>query len=396
MNGRKINIAFILPSLDRGGVSSASLNIINELDAAKYNKFIVLYDGKIIEYKTDIEIIDMKTPKADSVPAKILTQFKRYYRLRKIKSDKKIDISISFKDNPNITSLFAKKNDKIIMTVHTTPSRDYTGSKGRIYKYLIGRYFNRADKIVAVSDGIKNDLEKNYQVQNNKIQTIYNFIDIKHIAEMSEEHVEIDLECLFNTGKTVINVGRLSDAKGHWHLIRAFKQVSTEIPDSKLIIVGDGELRPYLTKLIGELSLKNSVHLIGNRDNPYKYMKNSDLFVLSSVYEGFGIVLIEAMACGIPVISTNCLSGPEEILKNNEKSYGILIPVCDGKKYSNGEPLTAEEKVMAENIIRLLKNKLEADEIKALSLKRASEFSSDKIIPQWESLIDELYKGNNL
>lgn len=387
---KKINIAFILPSLDRGGVSSASLNIINKLDAAQYNKFIVLYDGKIIEYETDIAIIDMKTPKADSVAAKIITQFKRYYRLRKIKSEKKIDISISFKDNPNITSLFAKINDKIIMTVHTTPSRDYKGFKGKIYKYLICRYFNRADKIIAVSDGIKNDLEKNYQVQKNKIQTIYNFINKKRIEEMSEELVENDLKHLFNTGKTVINVGRLSDAKGHWHLIRAFKQVSTEIPDSKLIIVGDGELRPYLTKLIDELSLKNSVHLIGNRDNPFKYMKHSDLFVLSSVYEGFGIVLVEAMACGIPVISTNCLSGPEEILKNNENSYGILIPVCDGKKYSSNEQLTKEEKAMAENIIRFLKNKLEADEMKALSLKRASDFSSDKIIPQWESLIDEL------
>ncbi len=396
MNGRKINIAFILPSLDRGGVSSAALNLINELNNSKYNKFIFLYDGSIIEYETDIEIIDIKTPKTDSVPAKIITQIKRYYRLRKIKSEKKIDISISFKDNPNITSLFAKKNDKIIMTVHTTPSRDYKGIKGKVYKYLIGRYFNRADKIIAVSDGIKNDLEKNYQVQNNKIQTIYNFINKKRIEEMSEEHVEKDLECLFNTGKTVINVGRLSNAKGHWHLIRAFKQISSEIPDSKLIIVGDGELRPYLTKLISELSLKNSVHLIGNRDNPYKYVKNSDLFVLSSVYEGFGIVLIEAMACGIPVISTNCLSGPEEILKNNEKSNGILISVCDGKKYSSGEPLTAEEKTMAENIIRLLKNESEAEQYKALSLKRASDFASDKIIPQWELLIDEFYKGQNL
>jgi len=396
MNKKKINIAFILPSLDRGGVSSAALNLINELDAAKYNKFIVLYDGKIIEYKTDIEIIDMKTPKADSVPAIFITQFKRYYRLKRIKSDKKIDISISFKDNPNITSLFAKRNDKIIMTVHTTPSRDYKGLKGKIYKYLIGRYFNRADKIIAVSDGIKNDLEKNYQVQKNKIQTIYNFIDIKHIAGLSEEHIENNLEHIFNTGRKVITVGRLSDAKGHWHLIRAFKQVSTEMPDAKLIIVGDGELRPFLTNLIDELSLKNSVHLIGNRDNPYKYMKNSDLFVLSSVYEGFGIVLIEAMACGIPVISTNCLSGPEEILKNTEKSYGILIPVCDGKKHSSGEPLTIEEKTIAENITRILKNKLVADEFKVLSLKRAFDFSSDKIIPQWESLIDELYKGNNL
>lgn len=393
---RKINIAFILPSLDRGGVSSTALNLINELDAEKYNKFIVLYDGNIVEYKTDVEIIDMKTPKADSVAAKIITQIKRYYRLKKIKSDKKIYVSISFKDNPNITSLFSKRNDKIIMTVHTTPSRDYKGIKGKIYKYLICRYFNRADKIIAVSDGIKNDLEKNYQVQKNKIQTIYNFITKKHIEEVSQQPIESELEQFFNTGRTVITVGRLSDAKGHWHLIRAFKHISTEMPDAKLIIVGDGELRSYMTKLINDLSLKNSVHLIGNRDNPYKYMKNSDLFVLSSIYEGFGIVLIEAMACGIPVISTNCLSGPEEILENNEKSYGILIPVCDGKKYSSVEPLTSEEKTMAENIIRLLKNKLVADEFKVLSLTRASDFSSDKIITQWESLIDELYKGNNL
>ncbi|MBU4485845.1 MAG: glycosyltransferase [Candidatus Delongbacteria bacterium] len=390
MNGQKINIAFILPSLDKGGVSSVALNMISKLDSGIYSKFIILYDGNIVEYETEYEIINLKAPKKKCLITKIFTQFIRYSRLKKFKKDKKIDISISFKDNPNLTSLFSKQNDRIIMTVHTTPSRDYKGLKGKIYKFLINRYFNRADRVVTVSDGIKNDLILNYGVSESKIQTIYNFIDTGYIKRLSSEPIEYEIKHLFEGGGTVITVGRLSEAKGQHHLIRAFKYVSAEVPDSSLVIVGDGELKEYLADLIEDLCLTNRVFLIGNRDNPYKYLKHSDIFVLSSVYEGFGIVLIEAMACGLPVISTECLSGPTEILIGEA---GILVPVLDGKKYTGSEPLTTEEKVLANEIIRLLKGKTECERFKELSLKRALDFSLEKIIPQWDELIHEFLKG---
>jgi len=387
---RKINIAFILPSLDRGGVSSAALNQIDKLDTSNYNKFIFLYDGSINDYEPFCEIIDLGTPKSKCKILQILSQFKRYARLKKFKKEKNIDISISFKDNPNLTSLFSKQNDRIIMTVHTTPSRDYRGLKGKVYKFLISRYFNRADRVVTVSDGIKNDLIRNYGVIEKMIQTIYNFVDLENIDHLTSESIEENMKSLLENGSTVINVGRLSEAKGQQHLIRAFKKVSGELPDSRMIIVGDGEWRKYLEELIDELDLKNRVFLIGNRNNPYKYLKQADLFVLSSVYEGFGIVLIEAMACGLPIISTDCPSGPAEILSDGS---GVLVPAPDGKKYSGNDPLTAEENTLADEMIRLLKDESERDRLKNDSLKRSGDFSSEKIIQQWKNLISELMKG---
>lgn len=391
----KINIAIILPSLDKGGVSSAALNLINYLNEELYNKFIVLYDGNICDYKINFKIIDLKSPKTNFIFSKLITQYQRYSRLKKFKTENNIDISISLKDNPNITNFFAKCNDKIIMTVHTTPSRDYKGLHGRFYRYLIGRYFNKADKVVTVSAGIKNDLIKNYNVQPCKIQTIYNFIDVNHIKKLAEEPIENDLKILFQGERTAITIGRLETPKGHWHLIRAFKIVINDLPDSKLVIVGDGSLKLYLSELVKNLEMTKNIFLIGNRDNPYKYLKSSELFVLSSLYEGFGIVLIEAMACGLPVLSTDCASGPSEILLDEHSELcGVLVSVPDGKKYSAGDPFTLEERVMAREIIKMITNKTESNKFRELSLKRAEAFSSKNIILNWDNLIYELMKGD--
>ncbi|MGD9706809.1 MAG: glycosyltransferase [Candidatus Delongbacteria bacterium] len=393
MTDRKINIAFILPALDRGGVSSAAVSLINKLDDTSYNKFLILYDGTVNDYKPECEMIDLGTPKRNCKILKIISQIKRHSRLKKIKKEKDIDISISFKDNPNLTSLFSKQNDRIIMTVHTTPSRDYKGIKGDIYKYLIRKYFERADRIVTVSDGIKNDLILNYGLDKDKIQTIYNFVDTGMIKTLALEPVEDELKDLFYGGQTVITVGRLSEAKGQQHLIRAFSSVVKEAPDSKLIIVGDGERRQYLEALVRDLGLTDRVFLTGSRDDPYKYMKNSDIFVLSSVYEGFGIVIIEAMACGLPVISSDCPSGPAEILSGG---CGVLVPVPDGKMYSASDPLTDEEKILSKEIVSMLKDENERLRLGLLSFKRSEDFSAGSIVPQWENLIYELVKGRSI
>ncbi|MFO7809977.1 MAG: glycosyltransferase [Candidatus Delongbacteria bacterium] len=175
--------------------------------------------------------------------------------------------------------------------------------------------------------------------------------------------------------------------------MRAFSSVAKEVPDSRLIIIGDGDRRNYLEALVLDLELTNRVFIIGSRDNPYKYIKNSDIFVLSSVYEGFGIVLIEAMACGLPVISTDCKSGPAEIISGES---GVLVPVPDGKMYSASDPLTDEEKNLAAEIIKLLRDKNKQERLKELNLLRAADFSAESVIPQWETLIKEQVKGKSI
>lgn len=142
--------------------------------------------------------------------------------------------------------------------------------------------------------------------------------------------------------------------------------------------MGEGEDRGRLEYLIKELKLENDVSLLGFVENPYAYMQRSDVFVLSSRWEGFGNVLVEAMACGCPVVSTNCPSGPAEILGNGE--YGILVPVEDVEK-------------MAKSIIKILTNKELREELSNKALKRAKEFHVEKAVEKYLQIFSEVCMG---
>nr|WP_241878977.1 glycosyltransferase [Psychrobacter sp. PraFG1]UNK05619.1 glycosyltransferase [Psychrobacter sp. PraFG1] len=156
----------------------------------------------------------------------------------------------------------------------------------------------------------------------------------------------------------VLAVGRLTHQKDFATLIHAFKKVLKN-KACNLIILGEGELRCELEKLIKDLNLQDNVQLPGFVNNPYAWMSKADLFVLSSIYEGFGNVLVEAMACGTPVVSTDCPSGPSEILENGR--WGSLVPTNDPDS-------------LAEAILKALNNtKFKSELVK----KRAEDFSVD-------------------
>ena len=163
-----------------------------------------------------------------------------------------------------------------------------------------------------------------------KTKTIYNPSFSNKIVEMSNEPIDDEKFSNIKT-KKVIAVGRLVNQKNFELLIRAFKIVLESV-DAHLIIIGEGEKRDEIIRLIEELNLANKVYLAGFQSNPYKYVKNSDLFVLSSLYEGLPNSLIEAIAVDTPVIATNCLSGPSEILLNGEG--GDLIEVGNVEQLS--------------------------------------------------------------
>jgi len=236
------------------------------------------------------------------------------------------------------------------------------------------------------------DLVNNYFINKNKIKTIYNPYDLKHIRKLALEPLESKFQTLFKQENVCITVGRLSEQKGHINLINSFKYVIEEIPNAKLIILGEGELFSILEEKIFELNLNSNIFLIGHHKNPYKYIYNSKLFVFSSLWEGFGNALLEAMVCGKPVISTDCHSGPREILskanlniKLNEKiefsDYGLLTPVFK----SNISP--KEEKIFASSIILFFKDKRLCEKYKIQSKTRSDFFESSKILAIWKDTI---------
>jgi glycosyltransferase involved in cell wall biosynthesis len=197
--------------------------------------------------------------------------------------------------------------------------------------------------------------------------------------------------------RVIVNVGRLVQAKGQWHLIRAFSDVIKKIPELNLIIIGEGELESYLKELIIEMGLEKNVFLLGYQKNPFKFIAKSQLFAMSSLYEGFPVTLVEAAACKIPVLSTNCRSGPSEIFgcRDEEKfstkvvrtECGILTPVFDGKKRTAGKPLTDEELIFSDEMNRMLDN-LEFSRLMADNLyERSKKFGRDKILQTWNDIL---------
>ncbi|MDJ0702074.1 MAG: glycosyltransferase [Leptolyngbyaceae cyanobacterium MO_188.B28] len=229
---------------------------------------------------------------------------------------------------------------QILVTEHNTLSRSINQLKGlkrRLIPLGVKRLYPLADHIVTVSKGARDDLQHWINSPGATVEAIYNPVitdDLYQKAEVAVDHP------WFQAGEppVILGVGKLERQKDFPMLIRAFAQVRSQQP-CRLAILGWGPDKPELEALIADLGLAEDAALLGYVDNPYAYMARSRLFALSSAWEGLPTVLIEAMALGVPVVSTNCKSGPEEIL--NQGEFGNLVPVGDNN-------------AMAESILAIL------------------------------------------
>lgn len=392
-------ILVISKSLTSGGAERVAANLASQLNKGEDEAWLLVLDGSVPTYSTEAPLIDLHMPWEKSFIKKIKWYLKVIRLISKYKKDLKITHAISFLSEPDLLNILTKKYSKTIVSVRN--NRSFL-NRSKLNKLKDKFIFRNSDKIVALSQGVKEDLINFYGIKSDSIYVIYNSCDVKGIKEKSNiKPLDFD-NTILKKGKTVITAGRLNKQKGQWHLIRSFKNVVKEIPDSKLLILGQGEEEKYLSKLILDLNLENNVYLMGYHKNPYYYLKESDLFVFSSNFEGFGNILLEAMACDLPIISTDCLVGPRELLQPNtsykdcvkesmlEAHNGILIPVCDGKHYSGEDPLTIEEKIMADAIIKLLNDNELREKYKSQSINRIRDFSEEKIIEQWKLVINIL------
>jgi len=296
---------------------------------------------------------------------------------------------------------------KIIIRVENYPGKPMiSGLKGWI-PFLVKTkvLYRRVWKIIAISQKIKECLVKEYRFPKDKIFVIYNPCDVQFIRNLSKEPIG-DAEKDIFKDHVVLNVARLVKQKGQGHLIRVFKKVNDENPNSKLVIIGDGPLRPYLEKLISDLCLEEKVLMLGWRSNPFKYMARSKLFCFPSTREGFPNVVVESLACSLPVMSADCLSGPREILAPGTEykverlrepeyaEYGILMPVMDRKLYNAKDPLTWQEEVWAEEIIKLLRDPRPLEEYRRKALRRAMDFDAEKQVKKYfEIMFNTVEKG---
>ncbi len=222
----------------------------------------------------------------------------------------------------------ARQNVKIVATEHNTMSKVVANTRGVKYRLmpLWSRWaLSRADSIVTVCAGVADDLSANTGIPRSRCQVIYNPVISDALYHAAEEPVE---HPWFHAGEppVVLAVGRLDKQKDFPMLVRAFRRVRDSRP-SRLLILGEGPDRERVEAVVREERLTAEVAMPGFEQNPYRFMKRAAVFALSSGWEGFGVVLVEALALGMPVVSTDCTYGPSEILCNGK--YGTLVPVGD-------------------------------------------------------------------
>lgn len=387
------SIAIIVSRLNGGGAERTASNLSIML-SENYDVHLILFDGTNIKYPYNGMLHDLKLPHSSN---KIINLWKRVKEVKKIKKQYKICSSISLMDGPNLVNVLSKVNDKIITSVRIRMS---SSGNGNLFKFIrkINMKFvaNKSYKVIALSKGVERDLHDNFGIPYEKMDVIYNPCDGKLLAELAKKNsaYERDNSCFLIT-----TMGRLTEQKGQWHLLRALKIVVQELPNVKLEILGEGPLLEKLKGLTSELQLDNNVSFCGFIKSPHEHIADSDVFVFPSLFEGLGNVLLEALACGVPCISADCPSGPREILADSadvvEKmdsfefaKYGILTSLCDEGHFDTS-PITIEEKQMADAILAVLKDKKIQDTYKNLSLKRSESFYPEVIQEKWVKVLED-------
>lgn len=368
-NNSKKKLLFVTSSLGGGGAERVIVNIITHLDKEKHDISLALFEKKgsyLSQVPDYVKVYDLKKKSRYSF-------LKLIFHLSRLFKKVKPNTVVSFMAYNNMVVILAKFMSgcrfNLVTSVRTYLSYATSRTKlSRIRYFLYKFLFNYADFIVVPSAGVKKDLEKKFNIIQRKIKIIYNPVDLKKIKKLKEEEVE-DLR-IKECKSFILAVGRLTKAKGYPYLLRAYSMINKEIEES-LLILGTGEDEEKLKSLVNELGIRGHVFFLEFKKNPYKFMNRASIFVLPSLWEGFPNVVLEAMACGVPVISTNCPSGPREIITNGEN--GILVPPAD-------------EKALSEAMLTLLKDGELRRNFSEEGRKRAEDFRIEKILPQYEEL----------
>lgn len=366
----KEKLLLISPMLHQGGFERVCITTARLLKPY-YDVSIVIFDDADIAFDIrGLSIINIHLGVRNGKLAKITNLMCRAVRVKKLKQRMKPVIAYSFGPSANMVNALSK----------TSLTRVFLGLRG--YQDVaddpkMKLYVRKADRIICCSKEIEAIVQEKYGYL--QTATLYNPYDAEGITELSKEKVT-DLPWKMedeDRPRILIGVGRDDPIKGFWHLIKAFYLVQKEIPQMRLIIMGDGSFE-QAKSLVSELQLEQKVYFPGVRKNPYKYLAASEMFLLSSYTEGFPNVLVEAMILGRPLISTDCRTGPAEILEHGK--YGILVPDMGDTEDYSGDTISEKETCFAEKIIEVLKDSERQKELSELERKRAGEFDYDSYV----------------
>jgi glycosyltransferase involved in cell wall biosynthesis len=391
----KKTIFLFLSQMNCGG-QERFVSRLSEMISDIYKVYIVLNDNRVINFPIFGTVLNLDVGELpSSFLRRIAETLKRFARLRKAINQYLPIACFSFGEGSNLINVLSKKRGTRVLT----SIRGYASAERMAKSYLSRILYPHSDKIVCVSKGIEARIHHDLPKLKKKTVVLYNAYDCERVQALSKNNLPAICDL---SGPKLVSVGTLRPEKGYWHLIKAVWVLKHSFPKIHLSIVGRNykENGSRLQELIDQLNLQQNVTLEGYSNNPYAFIAYSDVYVLSSVREGFPNALVEAMACRRPVVAADCLTGPREILshlpydteatKIEFADYGILVPrLCIEEDYS--ATILPEEKVLAQAINLLLENTDLQKEYGERAYSRALEFSYETC----RSKVIDLLEGNN-
>lgn len=359
------HIVFLALTLTRGGAERVIANLCNEALSGKYRVSIITCMNRPVGYELNPEIEHICIEETSDIRYKNLGErfLKRRKRLKRILEECKPDVLLCFLPEPNFLALSLKKcfHFPMIISVRNDPVREY---KNPVYQLIMRLLYPKAD---------------GYVFQTKQAMEYFSFS--KHIMEKCEI-IPNPLGRVFlnyprieekNRAKKIVNVGKFSGQKNQTLLISAFSKIAHHFPEHVLTIYGEGDKRKELEELICEVQLEGRVELPGNVSELAERIKDAALFVLSSDYEGMPNALMEAMAMGIPCISTDCpCGGPNFLISDGEN--GLLVPV-------------GEVEQLADAMTKMLTDRELADDMGKNAMDITKQLNPDLIHERWEKFI---------
>lgn len=367
-------IAFVIPLLSSGGAERATASVASAIDSERYEPVIILQsDGpRTYEPAAHVRVVEVGAPRTHTA----LLPLTRALRAERPDLIYAVLPHLALLGAAATLTLRGRARPALAVGIQNNLGAELPQwSNGALLQRLTPWVYRRADALITVSEGLRDEAVDDFGAARDKVHVIPNSVAVETIragAAQPEPHPWLDDPEI----TTLIAIGRLTAQKNYPVLLSAYAQLAARHPQTRLLILGEGELRADLEARVEQLGLSDRVELAGSRPNPFGYLARADVFLSSSDFEGFPMVHLEALTCGVPVVATDCDFGPAEILGPDER-WGLLAP-------------TGSASGFAATVERLLADPARAAQLRADGPGRAESFRLERVLPQFEGLFDEL------